>query len=141
MGIVSTLQAMHTRLEKVKDTIYLAIPKALEKAGKEIVQDARDSKTYKDRTGNLTASMGYGVYQYGKECSIGGFGGGKGEEQGRIELEQRAKELSHLPFCLIIVAGMEYAVYVERCGYVVLDHARLMSDSIIQDALQAEMKL
>ena len=78
------------------------------------VERARASKTYQDQTGNLTASIGYGVIKSGQIISSGGFGGGEGGARGRAALETHAAEIGRGKYGLIIVAGMEYASYVEK---------------------------
>ena len=94
--------------------------------GECLYEDAIASKTYTDRTGRLTASIGYGVVQNGSVVKSGGFGGGEGEQEGRRLLDEAAQSYSGADtIALILVAGMPYAVYVSRKGYNVLDHTRL----------------
>lgn len=135
MDITAYLRQINARLKKAEVVISDKILSALDSAGEEIVSTARQTKTYEDRTGNLSASMGYGVYSYGKAYSIGGFLGGQGEQEGRQALADLARQYAHRRYVLLVVAGMEYAAYVERRGYVVLDAAELQSDSIIGKAL------
>ena len=135
MDITAYLRQINARLKKAEVVISDKILSALDSAGEEIVSTARQTKTYEDRTGNLSASMGYGVYSYGKAYSIGGFLDGKGEQEGRQALADLARQYAHRRYVLLVVAGMEYAAYVERRGYVVLDAAELQSDSIIGKAL------
>lgn len=135
MDITAYLRQINARLKKAEMVISDKILSALDSAGEEIVSTARQTKTYEDRTGNLSASMGYGVYSYGKAYSIGGFLGGQGEQEGQQALADLARQYAHRRYVLLVVAGMEYAAYVERRGYVVLDAAELQSDSIIGKAL------
>lgn len=124
------------RMRSSADSAEESVLSALDNAGQRLVEIARNTKTYKDNTGNLTASIGYGVYHRGKRYSVGGFGYGEGGQKGLEKLESVAAEYSSRPFLLIVVAGMDYAIYVERSGYVVLDAAMLQKDSV----LNAELK-
>lgn len=96
---------------------------------------ARATKTYSDVTGNLTASIGYGVVVEGHIVREGGFGGGEGGSEGRKALHDAAQMLSAYSPTLIVTAGMRYAFYVERKGYVVLDGARMRMDEIVQSLI------
>ena len=116
-------------IESVKDITI----EAMAEAGERAVSLCKSTKTYKDKTGNLTASIGFGVVKDGNLVRVGGFGGGKGGSQGMAVLE-RARSGVHDG--LIIVAGMEYALYVERKGYVVLDGGTLHVDKDIASILR-----
>lgn len=136
MGIkVTGIREAKERLRKLREQADEAILKALDDAGKRLVETALATKQYQDRTGNLSASMGYGVYYKGNEYSTGGFKGGEGETKGREYLEQIQSQYAHSKFVLIVVAGMGYAAAVERKGYVVLDGALVRSDDIVRDEL------
>lgn len=95
---------------------------ALADAGERAVSLCKSSKTYKDDTGSLTASIGFGVVKDGNLVRVGGFGGGTGGSRGMAFLDSVRGDVRD---GLIIVAGMEYALYVERKGYVVLDGGTL----------------
>lgn len=124
------------RMRSSADSAEESVLSALDNAGQRLVEIARNTKTYKDNTGNLTASIGYGVYHKGERYSVGGFGYGEGGQKGLKKLESVAADYSSRPLLLIVVAGMDYAIYVERSGYVVLDAAMLQKDSV----LNAELK-
>lgn len=95
-------------------------------AGEKAVGEARANHTYRDRTGNLTSSIGYIVARDGAVVSVGSFnaviGGAGGAETGeayaRSLVSRYAKGL-----VLILVAGMNYAAYVSARGYNVIDTA------------------
>jgi len=136
MGIrVTGLKAAKESTRQLQEQAYKSLLTALDNAGQRAVEVARASKTYQDRTGNLSASIGYGVYHNGVEYRTGGFNGGDGETQGREYLRQIQTQYAHSKFALIVVAGMEYAAAVERRGYVVLDGALLRSDAIVKEEL------
>jgi hypothetical protein len=136
MGIkVTGIKEAKERLRLFKQQADEAVLRALDSTGQRLVEIALSTKQYQNRTGNLSASMGYGVYHNGNEYSTGGFGGGEGESRGREALEQVRAQYAHSKFALIVVAGMEYAAAVERKGYVVLDGALLRSDSVLADEM------
>lgn len=135
MGVTANLRQIYSRLKSAEIKVSDSVLSALDIAGLEIVNVARRTKTYEDRTGDLSASIGYGVYTYGKAYSIGGFLGGQGEQSGQQKLIEIAGLYTHSRYVLLVVAGMEYAAYVERKGYIVLDAAKLQADSIIANAL------
>lgn len=100
----------------------------LNEFGMELVNFARLNHNYKDQTGNLTNSFGYVVVKGKRVISRGGqHGGGEGEQKA-IELgSSLAKECS-AQYSLIIVAGMNYASYVESKGYNVLIPSEVKCD-------------
>ena len=120
------------RLQGIEQKIQTRTVDYLTEAGERLCDDARASKTYTDRTGRLTASIGYGVVHKGQLVRTGGFGGGEGEQQGMEALREAASQYGADDTALIVVAGMPYAVYVSRKGYNVLDHTRLSIKSLLQ---------
>ncbi len=135
--IISGLQDIQAQLKRTAEKAHEAILTALDKAGQRLVEQAKATKQYQDQTGNLTASIGYGVYSNGVEQSTGGFGGGVGEERGREYLAEVAPQYRASKYVLIVVAGMEYAVAVERRGRVVLDGALVVADSVVESELNS----
>lgn len=108
-------------------------PKFLAEIGERFCEEARATKTYRDNSGKLTASIGYGVVVNGTLTHIGGFGGGEGEAEGVATLKRAAEEIDSESPKLVIVAGMHYAVYVERKGFAVLDGARFKLPDIAEE--------
>lgn len=135
MDIAGYLQGVSKRLKNTTESIESKVLQALDRAGQRVVDVAHSTKTYQDETGNLTASIGYGVYHKGEEYSVGGFGSIKGGDEGNKRLASVAAQHKNKAYVLIVVAGMDYAVYVERRGYIVLDTAKLKADSIITEEL------
>lgn len=123
---VTILSHLDERFAEIRQKIQTYSVDYLVGVGERLYADVIESKTYTDRTGRLTASIGYGVVQNGKLVHTGGFGGGEGEQEGRRLLDEAAQSYSGADTtALILVAGMPYAVYVSRKGYNVLDHTRL----------------
>lgn len=140
MGIRHNCGAVVKQLQSLPQLLEQQLLSALNNAGREAVEIARATKNYQDQTGNLTASIGYGIVKDGQIISSGGFGGGEGGSQGRKALHQHATEVSKKELALVIVAGMDYAIYVERKGFMVLDGARLRLDNILEQEL-TKMKI
>lgn len=106
----------------------------LAKIGEECVKHARENGAYTDRTANLRNSIGYIVIQRGKPMidSFSGSFAAKLDPQGKADAEMAhnkglayANEVgatlgSNATF-LVVVAGMEYARYVEAKGFNVLN--------------------
>ena len=121
--VAGQVKAFQERLEKA--TVF-----QLQYLGEELAKYAKDNHTYTDQTGNLTNSIGYAVVKQGKIVTYGGeIQPGEGAEEGLKVAQQMAAKLPN-SFSLIIVAGMNYAAYVEAKGYDVILPAQLkaMSD-------------
>ena len=58
-----------SRLQEQEDKVV----EALAFIGERCIKQARNHHTYKDRTGNLTASMGYGIVHRGEIVFSSGF--------------------------------------------------------------------
>ena len=96
-----------------------AVIRNLRYLGERCINEARDSGSYSDRTGNLRASIGAPVVSGGSP---------EGEAQSRKTIEQVASETTEQGLVLIVVAGMHYAKYVESRGYNVLTSAQLLAE-------------
>lgn len=136
-----------TRIENVRK----AAISRFEILGEMVVADAKSKAGYKDRTGNLRSSIGYGLYAGSKLIKTGGFvdesprgsdiqevhfvtkegkevhfiakvkkGGKTGIQKGEDFLKQYTPSAGPDKLTLVIVAGMEYAEYVETKGFNVL---------------------
>lgn len=121
MGITVDMTNVKERLDAYGQTLANAIPEALASVGQWYCDQARDTKTYTDRTGHLSASIGYGVTHNGQLVATGGFLGGEGEEQGMATLRRALADAPQDNPSLIIVAGMHYALYVNRKGFAIFD--------------------
>lgn len=93
---------------------------------------------YIDWSNNLRSSIGYVVAVNGR-IVIGKFeaeqGGQEGAEKGAAFAKQLVRRFPK-GICLIVVAGMEYAVHVQNKGYDVLDSAELTADRIVPNMLK-----
>lgn len=116
------MAAFRARFEK-------ALLMVLNDLGMELVKIARDEHNYTDRTGNLTNSMGYAIIKGHHLLQVGGEGSGEGS---KAAMETCLKVAGETPdkYTLAIVAGMDYAAYVEAKGYNVLIPAELQASKI-----------
>ena len=101
----------------------------LNELGMELVRYARENRTYTDRTGNLTNSMGYVILRRGTQVAHGGEQGNGDGEKAALELYYKLALGTKYDYTLIIVAGMNYAAYVEAKGYNVLIPAQLKANT------------
>lgn len=101
---------------------------------------------YHDRTGALRASTGYAIFSNGKQVH-GNFNGSEAVtngdsaamEAGKAAAQSLANEVAQanpIGWVLVVVAGMEYAVYVEATGRDVLTTA----EQLAQEALPGMMR-
>lgn len=97
---------------------------ALAFIGETFVNEARQTRTYIDETGNLRSSIGYSVVKNGKAISFKVQGTGEGKIEAADFVNQKISELEQQGIYLIVFAGMEYALYVEAKGYDVLTGSR-----------------
>lgn len=105
----------------------------LKEIAEEFVANARSTDTYKDRTSNLRGSIGYVIKKDGQDV----FGNFEGETLGQEKARQMTDEIElNFPkgFVLVVVAGMEYAVYVEANGFDVLTSSADLATSEIISA-------
>ncbi|GJH39891.1 hypothetical protein RCZ04_04410 [Capnocytophaga sp. HP1101] len=116
---------LNIRLGEIREKyINEAINKFIE-VGERCIREARDNGAYTDRTGNLRSSVGYVVLLNGSEKSKSRI---STLNQNLIE-EVKAQYPKDL--VLIVVAGMNYAAYVEAKGFNVLSSAELMAKNIL----------
>ena len=127
-AVAASVQAFQKRLEAA--TIYL-----LKYLGESLVKYAKDQHNYTDQSGNLTNSIGYVVVQNGTPVYYGELNQpGEGAEAG-LKLAMKIASQTPNSFSLIIVAGMNYAAYVEAKGYNVILPAELKAKSDFPTAM------
>lgn len=100
----------------------------------EIINAARSTNSYKDRTGNLRSSLGCIVAVNGQVAGQRGFipvlNGAEGAEDGKRYVRELAARYPR-GIVLIAVAGKNYAAYVSAKGYDVMDSAELLADKLV----------
>lgn len=106
--------------------------------GERVLNAARSTDSYKDKTGNLRSSLGYVVVVDGKVATQSSFevvkNGQEGAISGREYARKLAKKYPH-GIVLIACAGMNYAAYVSAKGYDVEDSAELLADRLVPQML------
>lgn len=117
--------------------IDTALTMALCELGEKCVNHARDLDPvvgFNDVTGNLRSSMGYVVYRNGRpvKADFVQKSGPEGDGSKGLQVgESLAKEIaSKYPkgYVLVVVAGMNYAVYVESKNRDVLTSAEKLAE-------------
>ena len=112
----------------------------LNDVGVECVKEARTAMQYKVQSGNLTSSIGYAVVYNGRIVKQSNFEKVKqtateGAATGKELIRQLASSYSD-GLVLILVAGMNYAVYVEARGYNVLNSAEDLAKQLVPEMLR-----
>ena len=113
-------EGVYAAVEDIQD----AVIQAMIAACSQTVANARRLDTYKDRTTLLRSSIGYVLYDHGEKVTEnfeakGGENGSEGVALGKAVAEQAA---ASWPDCIVavVVAGADYALYVESKGYDVI---------------------
>ena len=127
MGVTSNVD-----FREVRDYLYKEYQRhlhrlisSLQYVGETVVNQIRDSDIsyWEDHTGNLRSSIGYIIAVDGKPIGMSGFEKVEGPEADQTEEDgsekgrayaRRIVDLYPEGIALIVVAGMEYASYVER---------------------------
>ena len=142
MGIVPTnnhssviskaVAAFQARLERVMMVTLQAL-------GEDLVKYAKEKHNYTDRTGNLTNSISYAIVRKKKLEYYSGEN--QPNEGAKASLKVAMQMANSLPdaFSLIIVAGMNYAAYVEAKGYNVILPAELKAKKDFPTAMNTLM--
>lgn len=128
-AVAAKVQEFQKRLESA--TVFL-----LQYMGEELTRYAREQHNYTDQTGNLTNSIGYAVVRNGKIVNYGGeIKSGDGAAEG-LKMAQKMAANASSSFSLLIVAGMNYAAYVEAKGYNVILPAELKAKADLPAYMQ-----
>lgn len=106
------------------DIITDTVADAMQMACLEVTRNAKLLNTYKDRTHYLRSSIGYVIYNHGEKVaesfsSTGGTKGSAGVEEGKRRAAEAAAQYPN-DIVGVIVAGADYALYVESKGYDVI---------------------
>ena len=117
---------LNIAFDKIKEQYIKAATQKFIEVGERCITEARDNGSYTDRTGHLRSSVGYVVLLDGVVQSQGNINKHNQEHIEKI----KAKYPKGL--VLIVVAGKNYAAYVEAKGYNVLSSAELMAGNILK---------
>jgi hypothetical protein len=141
--IRDSARAARLRIENY--IIYL-----FQRVGEQFVIDARNTRTYKDHTGNLRNSIGYAILRNGEVVSFvhtpiaAGHLNDKDITAGDLsKIEPAMQAVQNLiftvakeykaSFTLFCFAGMEYAAAVESRGFDVITHSSMQAkETLVQ---------
>lgn len=105
---------------KIENRVNQLVLRAFMRLGEQCVARIRErpqESSWYDQTGNLRSSIGYGVVHNGELVEQSYFdtiaGGQEGSNAGNDYLESCVDDVRDAEWALIVVAGMEYATYVE----------------------------
>lgn len=104
----------------------------------QIINTARDSGSYKDRTHNLRSSIGGLIIVDSEVVHQAGFkqsGGGAEGVTGGLEYAQSLVREYPKGIAVVVVAGRDYASYVADRGYDVLDSAENLAETLVPQML------
>lgn len=107
--------------------------------GEQVLNAARSTDSYKDRTGNLRSSVGYVLVVDGQVYEMSSFNqvlDGRTGKQGGMDYARRLARKYRKGIVLIVCAGMNYAAYVSALGRDVLDSAELLADRLVPRMLK-----
>lgn len=137
MGLIEPTFGGDTIKQKV-DAFYARLGQGaifyLSYLGEQLAKYAKDNHTYTDRTGNLTNSIGYAVFRKREIVQFSGEGS-LTEAEALKAIKQMTASAKH-SFTLAVVAGMNYAAYVEAKGFNVLLPAELLALSEFPKVMQ-----
>ena len=112
---------------------------SLYEIGLSAVNTIRQNHAYKDQSGNLTSSVGCAVVVDGEIMQVSGFEAIKptGEEGSKAGQSYVRSLASQFPqgITLIVVAGMNYAAYVERRGIGGMTGGEIFAKQAVEDLL------
>ncbi len=131
-----TLNDVKKVVEERIAKVELAIINRLKYTGERFVKNARENADFTDRTGNLRSSIGFVILKNGVEIESNFQAVKSG--LGRNEAVKVAEDVAvNFPkgFVLIVVAGMDYASYVESRGKDVLTSSSLLAENELRKAI------
>lgn len=108
------------------------------------IRNRSQSESWIDQTGNLRSSIGYAIYNQGMEKLQSAFNvilsGNLGAEEGQKVLRNLSRQYAQT-YALVVVAGMDYASYVEaKENKDVLASTNLWAKSIVDEYIQKALQ-
>ena len=129
---------------------YQKILRQLEYIAEDVLNDARSKGSYMDRNGNLRSSIGCRIYYNGKpiksyKVQLVGNPTEPEKRQSLSELQSNFNEAMEQyasdniaqieGFTIALVAGMDYAYYVEAKGYNVLHESNILLQQRVKELI------
>lgn len=143
----SSLDRTLARLDKAVEVTEAAIEDVLAEVGEYVSNGIRNSElsSWIDHTGNLRSSVGYAVIKRGQVVRMSDFNmilnGADGVEKGKQSIAEAAAQYAQYDYVLVIVAGEEYAVYVEAIeGKAVLSEGYIYIERNLPKLLKERVK-
>lgn len=134
-------------LASVKEEISNAIADVFANVGEYVINGIRSGElsNWNNITGSLRSSIGFAVCRRGSIVRMSDFetilDGGEGSAKGRALCERLASEYAKYQYALFIVAGEDYAAYVEAVeSKVVLAGGQLYIEGNIAEMLREAIK-
>ena len=121
-------QSIESYLMKELEKKEKALIYSLSYIGEQAVNIAKTTRGYTDRTGNLVSSIGYVLVKDGKIITSKfeqTLSGSEGVTEGTKYSHEKAAEMIPSGVGIVIVAGMNYAKYVEATGRNVLTRSEI----------------
>lgn len=144
MGITSNFDENTIRkgFDAFVDQVESAQIKRLQLLGEKCVTEARNNRGYMMQTGALLSSTGYTIFKDGIAIhddfiaadGASGISAAIGMAKGRAIANEIGSKTTGI--CLVVVAGMNYALHVESRGYNVLASAEKLAESELPKMLE-----
>lgn len=117
-----TAKSIIIPIEQFKLASKVQMIMAMNYIGQKFIKLARESGSYSDQTGNLRSSVGYAIFDNGKEVNAVFEIADKDEGGAGVRSAKNLakKQVAKTGLCLIVTAGMVYAAAVESKNYTVL---------------------
>ena len=137
--LVTPKSEIDAYIEHYRDNAQQAIIKTFSYVGESCIREARVNGSYMNQTGNLRSSIGYAVVVDGQivktKVSAQVMNGVDGKSAATSFLARLSSEYPSGIY-LIVVAGMNYASYVEGRGKNVLTSAELLAERLVPQLLE-----
>lgn len=127
-----TQKGINGKIDRFVNNKAQKILYVLNYVGDEFVTQARNTKTYKDQTGNLRASIGYLISLDGKILIEKEEGTSEGVAKAKETLREVLRN-NQRNFVLIVCAGMGYAAAVESKGYDVITGSIPNAETLLRE--------
>lgn len=114
-----TLDKALAKIDRVPKIVNFVVEDVFAEVGAYITDGIRNGSlsSWQDDSGNLRSSVGYAVARKGRITKMSDFetvlNGAEGSAKGKRKVAEIASKYAQYDCMLVIVAGEEYAVYVE----------------------------
>lgn len=146
MAIKADMKSVKAGLDLLMEPVQIfneELVKSFSALGEGAVKKIRKksaAESWTDHTTNLRSSIGYEVFNHGEKMVDYAFplvseSGKEGSENGKKLVNELAHNYKD-GVTLLMVAGMEYAEYVENKGYDVLAKTSLEAETLAPKAIQ-----